>query len=230
MDNLNNLHKWLTNCGLMSESREVRSLIKTSGSIIEYTVKEGDVLGSIAETHRTTVSKIRKENNLPGTTIRVGQVLKIPTAVGETEIVAMTLLGEGGSLDAGGASIMKEIMSVILNRADATGKTLTEVVKEPLQFSFWNGRSEYDTYSESDAYGLKSKNWTLAYSIAEERQYTDKIGCSTHYWAPAHVPTPAWAKGDKFQVIFTGSHHIYGIMKDGSKYAKFAEKNCGKAD
>ncbi len=43
-----------------------------------YTVKSGDVLGSIATKHGTTVKEIQKLNNLTTTQIKVGQKLKLP--------------------------------------------------------------------------------------------------------------------------------------------------------
>ena len=45
-----------------------------------YTVKSGDVLGSIAQKHKTTVKELQRLNNLPTTQIRVGQKLKLPPA------------------------------------------------------------------------------------------------------------------------------------------------------
>jgi LysM repeat protein len=43
-----------------------------------YTVKSGDVLGSIATKHGTTVKEIQRLNNLATTQIKVGQKLKLP--------------------------------------------------------------------------------------------------------------------------------------------------------
>ena len=43
-----------------------------------YTVKSGDVLGSIAQKHGTTVKELQRLNNLPTTQIKVGQKLKLP--------------------------------------------------------------------------------------------------------------------------------------------------------
>lgn len=45
-----------------------------------YTVKKGDTLYSIAQTHRLTVDELRRLNNLSGTTISVGQVLRVSPA------------------------------------------------------------------------------------------------------------------------------------------------------
>lgn len=43
-----------------------------------YTVKSGDVLGTIAKRHGTTVAKLREANNLKTDQIKVGQKLKVP--------------------------------------------------------------------------------------------------------------------------------------------------------
>lgn len=51
-----------------------------SGSgVIEYTVQPGDSLWLIAQRYGTTVDAIRRLNNLTGTLIDVGQILKIPS-------------------------------------------------------------------------------------------------------------------------------------------------------
>lgn len=45
---------------------------------VEITVKSGDILGRIAQTNNTTVSAIKRVNNLVSDRLKVGQVLKIP--------------------------------------------------------------------------------------------------------------------------------------------------------
>ena len=46
---------------------------------VEYVVKEGDILYSIAHAHHTTIDELRSANNLEkGAIIRVGQKLKVP--------------------------------------------------------------------------------------------------------------------------------------------------------
>lgn len=49
-----------------------------TGSVVSYTVQAGDSLWKIANTHRTTVVKIRAANNLTNDLIRPGQVLQVP--------------------------------------------------------------------------------------------------------------------------------------------------------
>ena len=46
----------------------------------DYTLKPGDTLAAIARTFNTTVAAIKRWNNIPQTTIRVGERLTIYTA------------------------------------------------------------------------------------------------------------------------------------------------------
>jgi LysM repeat protein len=48
-----------------------------AGNFIYHTVVKGDTLFSIARQYNTTVEKIRKLNNLPDNSIRIGQYLKV---------------------------------------------------------------------------------------------------------------------------------------------------------
>ncbi|AFL82782.1 soluble lytic murein transglycosylase-like protein [Belliella baltica DSM 15883] len=47
------------------------------GTLVSYKVRSGDVLGSIAQRHGTTVTNIKNWNNLSSNTIRIGQSLQI---------------------------------------------------------------------------------------------------------------------------------------------------------
>lgn len=48
-----------------------------SGNVIYYKVRSGNTLGGIAQKYRVTVSQLKRWNNLKGTTIRIGQTLRI---------------------------------------------------------------------------------------------------------------------------------------------------------
>lgn len=52
-------------------------LNQSSGTMITYKVKSGDVLGSIAQRYGTSVTNIKNWNNLNSNTIKVGQSLQI---------------------------------------------------------------------------------------------------------------------------------------------------------
>jgi LysM repeat protein len=53
-----------------------------------YVVKSGDSLWKIANLHGTTVKALQTENNLPTTSIKVGQKLKVPAKAGTAAPVA----------------------------------------------------------------------------------------------------------------------------------------------
>ena len=53
----------------------------------DYVVKRGDNLYSIARKYNTTVSEIKKINNLTSNNLEIGQVLKMPTSLVEVEVV-----------------------------------------------------------------------------------------------------------------------------------------------
>lgn len=55
-----------------------------------YTVKSGDVLGTIARRHGVTVAAIKSANNLKSDAIWVGQKLTIPAAVKKAKVVTAT--------------------------------------------------------------------------------------------------------------------------------------------
>jgi LysM repeat protein len=53
-------------------------------AFLEVRVKKGDVLEKIARSHHTSVQEIMKANRLSSTSLKIGQVLKVP---GKTAIV-----------------------------------------------------------------------------------------------------------------------------------------------
>ncbi len=53
-------------------------------TISKYRVKSGDTLGGIAAKHRVSITTIKRTNGISGSTIRTGQVLKIPHVGGTT--------------------------------------------------------------------------------------------------------------------------------------------------
>lgn len=55
--------------------KDIKAAKKSSARKI--VVKKGDTLYGLAKKYKTTVAKIRAQNHLPGTTIKVGQELKI---------------------------------------------------------------------------------------------------------------------------------------------------------
>ena len=51
-----------------------------SADALDYQVRRGDSLWDIARTHGTTVDRLREENELSGSRIYAGQLLKIPVS------------------------------------------------------------------------------------------------------------------------------------------------------
>ncbi|MDI3239219.1 MULTISPECIES: muramidase family protein [Acinetobacter] len=57
----------------------------------EYTVKAGDTLHSIAKAHNTSYEEVAKDNNLQAYKITVGQTLKLPKALNNTEYESLII-------------------------------------------------------------------------------------------------------------------------------------------
>ena len=55
------------------------SIKRRSGKLREYVIAPGDSLSRIAEKYRTTLLNLKKLNGLKSSSIRVGQVIKVPT-------------------------------------------------------------------------------------------------------------------------------------------------------
>ena len=55
-----------------------------------YRVRSGDSLSTIAQRYETTAPVVRKLNKLSGDTIRIGQRLMIPSAIGDSETYALS--------------------------------------------------------------------------------------------------------------------------------------------
>lgn len=78
---------------LVSNSLSVGQVLKLPTKQIteenSYIVKSGDSLYKIAQTYNTTVSELMDLNNLTSTTLRIGQILKLPAA-GKTSTTQQT--------------------------------------------------------------------------------------------------------------------------------------------
>jgi hypothetical protein len=60
-------------------TRRAETRMASSG-VLEYRVRIGDSLWEIARSHGTTVNELKAENNLRGSRIYAGQLLKVPVA------------------------------------------------------------------------------------------------------------------------------------------------------
>ena len=232
MRSLKLLSKWLTKHGFEEEGSTISSMIKKA-STLSYTVRAGDTLSGIAEKFGTTIKEIQSANNMKEkTVIYEGKKLKIPkTAPTDDEIVAMTLLGEGGS--GWGVPIMKEVFAVIKNRAECRGKSLKEIVLEKNQFSYWNSRDPGIVFYSK--MGKDHSMFERALQIVEKEEAAASVGKSTHYYVfdtrrvserdRNYKDRPSWADENnpraKWTEIYKGSHHTYGIDRSIRHY-----KNC----
>jgi peptidoglycan DL-endopeptidase LytF len=60
------------------EKTENTSRYQDDQQYVEVTVKRGDILGRIAQANNTTVSSIKRVNNLSSDNLKIGQVLRVP--------------------------------------------------------------------------------------------------------------------------------------------------------
>lgn len=61
---------------------------------LEITVRKGDSLDKIAKAHRTTVDEIIKINQLPGSFLKIGQVLKLPDKKSIAQAIKPKIMAE----------------------------------------------------------------------------------------------------------------------------------------
>ena len=215
--------------------------IPASKTSVIHVVESGNTLSRIAENYGVSIEDILKKNDISENDILgIGQELRIPTAASirakrkaaeekhirkwsgsDDELIAMTLLGEGGTFRDSGTKSMKEDQSVILNRMKYGGKSLKDVVFAPNQFEFWMKYNPEEAYSGGE-WGVKHPRWNEALSIAKAKVKDADVKFSTHYWNPRKA-TPSWRK--KILVVHE-SKHVYGVLPDGSMiYRKVYAEN-----
>lgn len=83
---------------LTSDILQIGTVLKIPTSSNEdyenYTVKSGDTLYSIANKYGTSVATLKSLNNLTSDTLRIGQILKIPTTAGTNYITYIVKNGD----------------------------------------------------------------------------------------------------------------------------------------
>tara|TARA_A200000159_G_scaffold164928_1_gene197513 strand:- start:1249 stop:1950 length:702 start_codon:yes stop_codon:yes gene_type:complete len=231
MSKLEKLSSWLEQNGFPEECREVAIIARASSKIV-HTIRSNETLSGIAAKYKVTVSAIQAANKMGSkTSIIAGQTIAIPKdSATDEQIVAMTLLGEGGTMF--GEKIMKEVFTVIKNRAECRGMSMKDIVLESSQFSYWNSRSP-DTVLYSD-HGKKHRLFEVAEKIVKDNITSSEVGGATHYYLKAELVNkkyrnydekPHWADEDnesaKWTEIYRGEQHIYGIDRSNRRY-----KNC----
>jgi len=207
-------------------------LIPVSKTSVIHKVKSGESLYGIAEDYKVSLEDILKKNQINESDILdVGQELRIPTLASieakrkaaeekhirkwsgsDDELMAMTLLGEGGTFKDSGTKSMKEVLTVILNRMKHTGGSLKDIVFAPGQFEFWMKNTPEDVYPGGE-WGIGHPKWEEALSIAKSKAKDADVKFSTHYWNPRLV-RPSWRK--KILVVHE-SKHVYGVLPDQSR-------------
>ena len=93
MKKLNNLTS-----NLLSIGQSLKIPTKSENNYIEYTVKKGDNLYSIARNYGLTQSELMDYNNLTSNLLSIGQILKIPVSKDSTSQKTTYTVQKGDSL------------------------------------------------------------------------------------------------------------------------------------
>jgi LysM repeat protein len=209
--------------------------IPASKTSTVHVVESGNTLSGIAENYGVSIGDILKKNDIgENDTLGIGQELRVPTAASieakrkaaeekhirkwsgsDDELMAMTLLGEGGTFKDSGTKSMKEVLTVILNRMKYGGDSLRDIIFAPDQFEFWMKYDPEDVYSGGE-WGIKHPKWSEALVIAQSKAKDTDVKFSTHYWNP-RLASPSWRK--KILVVHEAKH-VYGVLGDGSMVFK----------
>lgn len=102
---------------------------------------------------------------------------------------------------------VKAVCHVVMNRAEAQGKSVEAVVLAPYQFSWANGGIR----PALKDYAAMERCLRLAYEAAKERRDGYRLDGADHYYAPAAMAggkAPSWAKGMK-EVAKIGGHIFF---------------------
>lgn len=130
-----------------------------------------------------------------------------------TKAVALTILAEARGE---GETGMYMVAAVIEQRSLNRKKSPLSVVREPKQFSCWNGVKT--TYHDHLLNGSKEANyaWTLAYWIHQgyktKQTYIDRkrYGYPDHYYNPDRA-NPSWKNKGLHKVVY--KNHVFIRLK-----------------
>jgi spore germination cell wall hydrolase CwlJ-like protein len=122
----------------------------------------------------------------------------------DMEVFAKTIFGEArGETHEGQVAVA----CCILNRFNSgkwfAGKTIAQTCQKPWQFSCWN---KNDPNAQKIA-NLSYPTYSKYFPVIEEALQADITNGATHYYAPAIVKEPEWAKGKK--PCFECGHHKF---------------------
>lgn len=96
VDELKKLNNLTSN--LLSIGQSLKIPTKSENNYIEYTVKKGDNLYSIARNYGLTQSELMDYNNLTSNLLSIGQILKIPVSKDSTSQQTIYTVQKGDSL------------------------------------------------------------------------------------------------------------------------------------
>lgn len=121
----------------------------------------------------------------------------------------MLLYGEARNQPAIGALA---VLCVAYNRSAQSGKTLRDVILQPLQFSSFN-MNDPNRGLLLDAWQKEPASWARADAICElyeEKAVSDPTKGATHYYNP-NVVSPAWGRGNPgWTELAVIDDHVFG--------------------
>lgn len=136
----------------------------------------------------------------------------------EDEVIAATLLGEGGS-EFSGTPIMERVMAVMMNRSRLGGGTVYQMAFNK-DFSVWklseNHAAVITGFRDSDNPNIQ-RRWKEAMRIAKGKIASSDVAGATHYYNPARTSgTPDFVNSGPcggWEITLDptdGDPHIYG--------------------
>ena len=137
--------------------------------------------------------------------------------INETLLFAILLMLEAGGEPWRGKAAVAD---TVITRQRQSGKSLTEVMLAPKQFSCFNNTKTAGKFAADVAAGQhrNDQSWKDCMAIAElacRPGYRVKVK-ATHYYAPARLKrAPYWAKAMREVAVIAG--HRFMIEKKGTK-------------
>jgi len=127
-----------------------------SGLTIEYIVKKGDTLYSIAKAHRVSVDAILKASALATTTIKLGQKLKIPTSSALVAVPVPT--GSSGTTAGAPATGGSGVVTVAVVPKPAAGSAVSSTKLWPAkgQIAYLQGKLKGVSISTDPAISIQT--------------------------------------------------------------------------
>lgn len=132
-------------------------------SVVEVTVKRGDVLEKIAKVNKTTVGAIKRANNLTSERLSIGQVLKIPVKQSSSTTVEEVKAEVK-------PEVKKEPKATAAEKSAAVEKAATA---EPVYYTIKSGDNPWKIAKQ---FGIKYDEILRLNNMDEEKARNLKIG------------------------------------------------------